>query len=212
MIENEIGERDNGPKGNMGRIFYLMGKSSSGKDTIYKELLKKEELQLEKIVLYTTRPVRAGEKDGVQYHFVDEEAVKAFSDAGKMIEMREYHTFFGLWKYFTVDDGQICLENNDYLIIGTIESYVKTKAYFGESKVVPIMIELDDGLRLQRALDRERSEDKPRYEEMCRRFLADAEDFSSENKEAAKIEKEFCNDDLERCLNEIREYILSFRE
>lgn len=196
----------------MGKIFYLMGKSSSGKDTIYKELLKKEELQLKKIVLYTTRPVRAGERDGVQYHFVNEEAAKAFSDAGKMIEMREYHTFFGLWKYFTVDDGQICLEENDYLIIGTIESYVRTREYFGEGRVVPIMIELDDGIRLQRALDRERSEDKPRYEEMCRRFLADAEDFSPENKKAAKIEKEFYNDDLEHCLNEIQSYILSFRK
>lgn len=187
-----------------------MGKSSSGKDTIYKELLKKEELKLQKIVLYTTRPVRAGEKDGVQYHFVDDEAWKAFEEAGKVIEMREYHTFHGLWKYFTVDDGQICLKAHDYLIIGTIESYVKTRAYFGEEKVIPVMIELDDGVRLQRALDRERSGGNPHYEEMCRRFLADAEDFSTENKESAGIMQEFCNEDLERCLDEIASYILSF--
>lgn len=194
----------------MGKIFYLMGKSSSGKDTIYKELLKKEELKLQKIVLYTTRPVRAGEKDGVQYHFVDEEASETFKSAGKVIEMREYHTFYGLWKYFTVDDGQICLDKNSYLIIGTIESFVKTKAYFGEGKVIPIMIELDDGIRLQRALDRERSEEKPRYEEMCRRFLADAKDFAEDKKKAAGIDKVFYNEDLERCLDEIQSYMLSF--
>ncbi|MGN0130830.1 MAG: guanylate kinase [Lachnospiraceae bacterium] len=193
----------------MGKIFYLMGKSSSGKDTIYKELLKRENLQLKKIVLYTTRPVRAGEKDGVQYHFVDEEAVKAFESAGRIIEMREYHTFYGLWKYFTVDDGQIDLSTDDYLIIGTIESYVKTKEYFGKENVVPVMIELDDGVRLQRALDRERSEENPRYEEMCRRFLADAEDFGEEKKKAAGIDREFYNDDLKRCLDEIESYILS---
>lgn len=186
-----------------------MGKSSSGKDTIYKELLKKEDLKLQKIVLYTTRPVRSGEKDGIQYHFVDEEAAEAFKAAGKVIEMREYHTFYGLWKYFTVDDGQISLETNNYLIIGTIESFVKTKAYFGEEKVVPIMIELDDGIRLQRALDRERSEEKPRYEEMCRRFLADAEDFAEDRKIEAGIQKVFYNDDLEHCLEEIRSYMLS---
>lgn len=186
-----------------------MGKSSSGKDTIYKELLKREALQLKKIVLYTTRPVRAGEKDGVQYHFVDDAAAQSLQDAGKVIEMREYHTFYGLWKYFTVDDGQIDLSCNDYLIIGTIESFVKTKAYFGEEKVVPIMIELDDGVRLQRALDRERSEEKPRYEEMCRRFLADTEDFSKERKEEAGIDKEFYNNDLEHCLKEIEEYMIS---
>lgn len=195
----------------MGKIFYLMGKSSSGKDTIYKELLKREKLHLKKIVLYTTRPVRAGEKDGVQYHFVDDGAVRAFEEEGKIIELREYHTFCGLWKYFTVDDGQIDLSQNNYLIIGTIESYVKTKAYFGAQRVVPIMIELDDGIRLQRALDRERSEESPKYEEMCRRFLADAEDFGVEKKQAAGIDKEFYNEDLNRCLEEIEAYMLSFQ-
>lgn len=187
-----------------------MGKSSSGKDTIYKELLKREKLQLKKIVLYTTRPVRAGEKDGVQYHFVDEEAVQTFESEGKIIELREYHTFCGLWKYFTVDDGQIDLSRHNYLIIGTIESYVKTKEYFGKESVVPILIELDDGIRLQRALDRERGEEKPRYEEMCRRFLADAEDFGEEKKKAAGIDREFYNEDLNRCLEEIESYLLSF--
>lgn len=193
----------------MGRIFYLMGKSSSGKDTIYKELLKRESLQLKKIVLYTTRPVRMGEKEGVQYHFVDDEKALSLQKAGKVIEMREYHTFHGIWKYFTVDDGQIDLSKNDYLMIGTIESFVKTKAYYGEQNVMPIMIELDDGVRLQRALDRERSEDRPKYEEMCRRFLADTTDFSHEKKEEAGIKKEFYNDDLEQCLKEIEEYIQS---
>lgn len=195
----------------MGKIFYLMGKSSSGKDTIYKELLKREKLHLKKIVLYTTRPVRAGEKDGVQYHFVDDGTVRAFEEEGKIIELREYHTFCGLWKYFTVDDGQIDLSQNNYLIIGTIESYVKTKAYFGAQRVVPIMIELDDGIRLQRALDRERSEESPKYEEMCRRFLADAGDFGVEKKQAAGIDKEFYNEDLNRCLEEIEAYMLSFQ-
>lgn len=202
-------ERDENPDEGMGRIFYLMGKSSSGKDTIYKELLKREHLNLKKIVLYTTRPVRAGEKDGVQYHFVDETVTQGLEASGKVIEMRKYHTFHGLWKYFTVDDGQIDLSCNDYLIIGTIQSFVKTKEYFGSDKVIPIMIELDDGVRLQRALDRERSEDKPRYEEMCRRFLADAEDFSAEKKKEANIDKEFLNHDLERCLEEIEAYIKS---
>ena len=55
----------------MGKIFYLMGKSASGKDTIYKEV--RERLpELKTIVIYTTRPIRQGERDGVEYHFVDE--------------------------------------------------------------------------------------------------------------------------------------------
>lgn len=193
----------------MGKIFYLMGKSSSGKDTIYNKLLQNKKLNLQKIVLYTTRPIRAGEENGIHYYYVDEKKTDELIKAGKVIELRAYDTFYGVWKYFTVCDDQIDLEKSDYLMIGTIESFQKTKAYFGSERVVPIMIELDDGVRLQRALDRERREEHPRYEEMCRRFLADSIDFSPEKKKEAGIEKEFYNQNLEECLCEIEAYILS---
>ena len=193
----------------MGKIFYLMGKSSSGKDTIYNQLIHKDSLQLKKIVLYTTRPRRIGETNGVQYYFVDNDSAIRLQKAGKVIEMRSYDTVYGEWKYFTVCDDQIDLLNNDYLMIGTIESYLRTKEYFGTDQVVPIMIELVDGIRLQRALDREICEPKPRYEEMCRRFLADSVDFSQDKKKEAGITKEFYNQDLEQCLQEIEAYILA---
>ena len=193
----------------MGKIFYLMGKSSSGKDTIYNQLIHKDSLQLKKIVLYTTRPRRIGETNGVQYYFVDNDSAIRLQKAGKVIEMRSYDTVYGEWKYFTVCDNQIDLLNIDYLMIGTIESYLRTKEYFGTDQVVPIMIELDDGIRLQRALDREKCEPKPRYEEMCRRFLADSVDFSQDKKKEAGITKEFYNQDLEQCLQEIEAYILA---
>ena len=193
----------------MGKIFYLMGKSSSGKDTIYNKLLQNKKLNLQKIVLYTTRPIRAGEENGIHYYYVDEKKTDELIKAGKVIELRAYDTFYGVWKYFTVCDDQIDLVKSDYLMIGTIESFQKTKAYFGSERVVPIMIELDDGVRLQRALDRERKEEHPRYEEMCRRFLADSNDFSAEKKREAGIENEFYNQNLEECLREIEGYILS---
>ena len=59
----------------MGKIYYVMGKSSSGKDTIYKELLKRHP-KLRTIVPYTTRPIREGERDGAEYFFVDEERLR----------------------------------------------------------------------------------------------------------------------------------------
>jgi guanylate kinase len=55
----------------MGKLFYLMGKSASGKDTIYKKV-KEEMPELKPIVIYTTRPIREGETEGVEYYFVDE--------------------------------------------------------------------------------------------------------------------------------------------
>jgi len=191
----------------MGKIFYLIGKSSSGKDTIFKSLLENDDLELKTIVPYTTRPIRIGETEGVEYHFVDEKGLEEIEKSGKLIELRAYHTFHGIWKYFTVDDSQINLEKEDYLIIGTLESYNKTRDYYGKKYLIPIMIDLDDGVRLQRALDREKTQEHPRYQEMCRRFLADADDFSEEKIKEAGIKNFFYNDDLEKCLSEIVRFI-----
>lgn len=193
----------------MGKIFCLMGKSSTGKDTIFKRLTENKELNLKTIVSYTTRPIRDGEEEGKEYFFVGEERLKELEDAGKVIELRAYNTYYGVWKYFTVEDEQIDLEKENYLIIGTLESFKKTKEYFGEEKVVPILITLDDGVRLQRALDREKLQESPKYEEMCRRFLADAVDFSLEKQGEAGIQKSFENNDLESCLKQIEDYMHS---
>lgn len=190
----------------MGKIICLMGKSSTGKDTIYKRLLEDGALGLNTIVPYTTRPIRSGEREGAEYFFTDDAGFRRLAEQEKIIEYRTYHTFYGLWRYFTVDDGQIN-EEDSYLMIGTLEAYRQLQDYFGRDRIVPVMIELDDGDRLQRALDRERQQEKPGYEEMCRRFLADSADFSGEKIQEAGIGRRFVNDDLERCLGEIREYI-----
>lgn len=186
-----------------------MGKSATGKDTIFKLLTESVNVKLKTIVPYTTRPIRDGEVEGREYFYVDENRLEAFQREGKIIELRAYDTIHGVWKYFTVDDKQIELDCNDYLIIGTLESYQKTSTYFGKEKVVPILITVDDGVRLQRALDRERVQANPKYEELCRRFLADAKDFSIAKMRDAGITKTFENRDLKQCLNEIEQFILS---
>lgn len=191
----------------MSKIFCLMGKSSSGKDTIYRMLFENPALNLKSIVPYTTRPIRYGEQEGKEYHFVDETALLQLEDEGKVVEKRVYHTVHGDWTYFTVDDGHIDLEKNDYLLIGTVESFSNIKKYFGKEVVIPIYIEVDDGIRLQRALTREMSQKEPKYAEMCRRFLADAEDFSEERLIDAGIEKRFSNDFLEETITNIETYI-----
>ncbi len=191
----------------MGKIFCLMGKSASGKDTIYRQLLLSEELGLKKIVPYTTRPIREREKNGVQYYFVDERKMHELEESGKVIERRSYDTVHGIWYYFTVDDAQVDLDHDNYLIIGTPQSYISVRDYYGRDRVVPIYIELDDGVRLQRALNRENGQKEPRYEEMCRRFLADAADFSEERLASAGITERFPNDDLTVCIANIAEFI-----
>ena len=61
----------------MGKIFYFMGKSSTGKDTIYRQILSDNKLKLRKIVPYTTRPIRANEEEGREYHFITEQDVES---------------------------------------------------------------------------------------------------------------------------------------
>lgn len=191
----------------MGKIVYLMGKSATGKDTIFKELLKEGAIDLKTIVPYTTRPIRAGEREGVEYFFTDEAGFQKLLAEGKIIEERAYNTMHGLWRYFTVDDGQIQPGQQNYIMIGTLEAYQSMKKCYGEESLLPVLVELDDGIRLQRALDRERKKDNHKYEEMCRRFLADSADFAEEKIQEAGITRRFQNDDLQRCLAEIVEYI-----
>ena len=179
----------------MGSIYCIMGKSSSGKDTIFKLLLERKDLELNRIVSYTTRPIRSIEKPGDEYNFVSIEEKDKLLESGKVIEIRKYDTVHGPWFYFTVDDGLVDLDNKDYLIIGTVESFVKIRDYYGKDKVLPIYIEVDDGVRLSRALEREMRQEHPKYEEMCRRFLADQKDFSEENLKAAEISEVFKNDE-----------------
>ena len=188
----------------MGKLFYLMGKSASGKDRIYHHLLEQEDLGLVPLVLYTTRPIRKGEKNGREYFFTDEGKLAQLKQEEKLIEERCYNTVYGPWYYFTADEGRVSPKTQFVLGMGTPESYVRLRDYYGAETVCPILIETEDGLRLQRALQRERSQEHPRYQEMCRRFLADCEDFSEEKLAAAGITRRFSNNGTpEECYEQL---------
>ncbi len=187
----------------MGKIFVIMGKSSTGKDTIFKELLLREELDLKTVVTYTTRPIRNGEVDGREYFFVSETRWKELEEENRVIEHRAYNTVHGVWHYFTADDGQIDLKEYNYLMISTLEGYREIRSFYGKEIVVPIYIEVETGIRLERALAREKSQAEPKYTEMCRRFLADEADFSIENLNFLNITKSYENMELESCLQQI---------
>ena len=193
----------------MGRIFCLMGQSSSGKDTIFKEIKDDKDLNLRPIISYTTRPKRVNETDGVEYFFINTDELKNFEKENKVIEQRVYHTVHGDWYYCTINDNQIDLDKNNYLLITTLEAYKSLRDYFGEEKVYPLYINVEDGIRLERAMNREKTQANPNYDELCRRFLADNKDFSDDNLSSLNINKFYTNEDLEECINNIKEDILS---
>ena len=193
------------------KIFYIMGKSSSGKDTIFNII--KDKLKMNTYVMYTTRPIREGEEDGKTYHYISDEVMQKYID-GKMpqelIEKRTYQTIHGNWTYATIKDEQFN-SKEDMLMIGTLESYNKIKEKMKEN-VKPVYIELEDGLRLERAIKREQKEQNPKYLELCRRFIADSKDFSEENIKKAGIKRRFQNNELDECVKEITKYIIKEKQ
>lgn len=193
----------------MGKIFCLMGKSSSGKDTIFKEINNDKDLDLKPIISYTTRPKRINETNGVEYFFINKDELNEFEKQDKVIEKRVYHTVHGDWFYGTINDGQINLNKNNYMLITTLDSYKSLRDYFGDDKVFPFYIDIEDGIRLERALEREKMQDKPNYDELCRRFLADNKDFSAENLSNLGINKFYINENLQECINDIKKDILN---
>jgi guanylate kinase len=195
----------------MAKIICLLGKSCSGKDTIYKKLLADESLNLLPLVAYTTRPMRTGEQEGREYHFTDEAGFNSLKEAGKVIEDRTYDTVYGLWRYFTVDDGTFDKNGRNVIAAaGTIPAYIKLRDYFGAENTCPVMIETDDGIRLERAMRREKKQEAPRYKEMCRRFITDSEDFDEEKMKAAGVDHVFMNnEDLDKCIREVSDFIRS---
>ena len=210
----------------MGKIFVVMGKTSSGKDTVYKRVLDSLTVSAgnaapKTVVIYTTRPMRPGETNGVEYFFATEEELQKLREEGKVIEERCFHTVHGPWYYFTVNDGQIDLENNSYLMINTLAGFESIRNYYkkeenqtaeAEEKVIPIYIEADPKDRLLRYINRESLQENPNYKEVCRRFLADEEDFAEEKLQNLGITKRYFNQDLEQCCKEIEADITSLLE
>lgn len=74
----------------------LIGKTGAGKTSIAKEL---EKLGYPRLITDTTRPMREGEKDGVDYNFID---IEQFLSNVRMKHYAEYtyfNTKFGRWYY-----------------------------------------------------------------------------------------------------------------
>lgn len=180
------------------KLYCIIGKSGSGKDSIYKRILEKTNLN--PIIPYTTRPRRPLEENGKDYHFVSDEFML---NNPLVIEKRTYKTVHGDWYYATVNDGQ--LQKGDSAIVASPEQYLNIKNYFdkkGKVEVIPIYIYVDDGIRLQRLISREMLQEEPNYFEICRRYKTDAEDFI-----VMDGERKFLNYSLTECVNEITKFM-----
>lgn len=185
----------------MSRIFCIVGKSSTGKDTLYKRIMEQDGERLTAIVPCTTRPMRVNERDGVDYKFFSAEEMERLERLGEVIEKRQYLTTQGVWNYFTLKFE--VEKDKDYILITTLEGATKIMEHYGEDLVHVVYLYVDDKVRLMRYIERESKQANPDYSEVCRRFLADQKDFSEEN---LSVFKNFypidTNAEMDQCLAE----------
>ena len=73
-----------------GRLFILSAPSGAGKSTLCRELRRRMP-ELGYSVSFTTRPPRPGEREGVDYHFIDRDTFQAGIEAGRWAEWAEVH-------------------------------------------------------------------------------------------------------------------------
>lgn len=160
----------------MSKIFCLLGKSASGKDTVFREVIKQTGVL--PFVTYTTRPIRKNEEEGREYFFVDDNYLDVVKKEGKLIESRTYNTTKGIWTYFTADNIDT---SKNYIIIATPFSFRDIKNYYQDKdvEVIGIYLNVRDDIRMQRAMNREKKQKNPDYEEICRRFITDFHDFAN---------------------------------
>lgn len=189
------------------KLFFIMGESGSGKDTIYKMILNSSLGEfITTIVSCTTRPMRENEREAVEYYFRDDAHLEKARKEGVLIESRTYHTVHGDWSYYTLKLD----ENNMYYIAtGTPQQYSSYVEFYKnrgtDFEGCPIYLSTLGKTRLQRSLTRVEDPDCP---EICRRFLADAEEYTEENLNSiANLKVVDANKVVEEVFKECFDYI-----
>ena len=187
------------------KIFALLGYSSVGKDTILKQVLKDMD-DVKPIISTTTRPMRKGEIEGVEYYFIDD--TEFFRRGTDFVEQRIYHTKVkengvekdATWRY-GIERAE--LEKDDYLIV-IVDSvgYKELKNYVGNNKIVPIFISAPQEELKARALARGDLE-----AEVDRRLKDDYERFMDFRVRTVYHEVKNTNGRLEEAIKEVENII-----
>lgn len=161
----------------MSKIFMIIGKSLSGKDTLLNNILSDKEFcernNLKRLVRYTTRKPRPGEVDGETYHFItDEEYESRFEHEAEPI-VSSFCTEFGIWHYIT--DVSSLDEDTNYIMVGDPTTLIFHKLKLDKDKLCVIYLMPPDWLLMKRFGNRDDNEEysEKKYQEIHRRFIDD---------------------------------------
>ncbi len=162
------------------KLFCLIGRSGSGKTTVLNKIIESEDIY--PVTTYTTRPMRPGEKDGDEYHFISKDKM----DSLKIIEKRDYEVFpdnssKDIWSYATIDNLE---RDKDYIMVATPSQVEQIKKYKENNdfpfNVITIFLYVDPDILLKRLYERESLKEVPNYKEIIRRLISDGEECNIE--------------------------------
>lgn len=189
-------------------VFVVMGKSGAGKDTLFRALISDKSLNLNPVILYTDRPMRPGEVEGIDYYFLSPMEFSSKLLNCEFDEYREYSTAQGMWHYGTslnsLEDGKNYILVNSPNAVQTL--MLKTSNNF---KFHLIYVDVCGYLRLMRSATRVAGKavlDDSIVSEICRRYLEDDKDFGNVEKrfDVVKVDN---NADINRAINEATKFI-----
>ena len=160
------------------KLYCIIGKSGSGKTSVCNKI--SETIGVKKVITDTTRPIRDGEIDGIDYNFVSMKTFIVKLSTNQYIAPKTFNE----WKYAT-DSKQIDLSSSDYIIVIDPNGYYDFGQAFGKKNVKGILLTVDDKDLLRRVITRDSD-----MKEVARRFLADGEDFKDviNDKNVYKVE------------------------
>lgn len=139
------------------KLILLIGCMASGKDTILKEMIN--EGYAEPVISHTSRPMRKGEKDGIEYHFVSAEEMLKMKENNEFIEFKSYKASNNEKWYYGVNKNSLekGLSKN-YILIVDITGMRQIKEYFKDDKdmeITTIFLDVDKETRRKRAIMRD---------------------------------------------------------
>ena len=182
------------------KILCLLGYTSCGKSTVEKELIKKG---YRKLVSHTTRAIRVGEVNGIDYNFIDKDKFHSMAEKGEFAESRHYFTFEevdgvkkrSIW-YYSLSKQQIKDDSKPCVVVIDKNGAIELAKYVGAENLVMIYLECsEDTIRNRSKLRGDYSE------ELDRRILSDKKAFKGvENMVHATVNTEM---ELERVVESV---------
>jgi guanylate kinase len=192
----------------MAKYIALCGKSASGKNAIQDTSLSKLSF-LKPIVSITSRPIREGEKEGVDYDFVSHEQIMEFLLSDKLIEHRVYYPEGSddEWIYGISQDSVDKDSDNIYIVILDIKGLQEFINYVGKENVLSFYIDASAKTRLLRSLNRQPNATDEQVCEFARRLLADDKDFDKACKYTDFTLTNETQEDFDSCMELLTRWI-----